>query len=207
MARIDEYNKAAELAREKLSAIPEPIFWQNMGIDRPEQGELELTYLGEKVRLSYPQFICLVEGEQQLSHYDEIIILHYLLATPIPKAQGEDISFRDVPGASFYFGPFSQRSSVPLAKRFGADLEGFARVAGLLGAEEHDYADACYSFTVLPDVDVKISLWQADEDFDAAANLTFDKTIASIFDAEGVAALATALTFTLIGMAGKKEAT
>lgn len=204
MSQDEEHKKLIQTLTKQLQDMPEVALRENLAFFVHSDGTFRVPYIDEEYIFDYPACtLRSVSGQAELPLYGQLVVLHYLLAAPVAPLTGEEISYRDIPGASFYFGPFSQRSSIPLAKRFGADLESFVRVAEKLGARKKEAGDAGYEFDFLPFVPVTITIWQADEDFAASANITFDKNIIAVFDPEGAAAVGTLLTFYIIGMAIK----
>lgn len=107
-----------------------------------------------------------------------VAVLAYLLGAKDIPLSGEWVSEKDLPGGEMFFrGPHSIPANL-VAQRFGSDLEGFCRACELLkGSAVDGHADASYRFRILPRVPVEVLFWAADEEFEAQAQLLFDRTV------------------------------
>ena len=93
---------------------------------------------------------------------EEVLILHYLAAPEIPPLSGRWVSYREIPGASFYFGALVKRAVDPFKNAFGQDSAGFKRAAVKLHGRAIAGGDAAFEFRVLPAVPLQLILWTAD---------------------------------------------
>jgi hypothetical protein len=142
-----------------------------------------------------------IKSEKEIPLQEQVLILHYMSATEIPEASGNWVSYREIPGAAFYFGAFIKRAVEPLKKVFGQNLSGFSDAAGKLQATEIENGDAAFEFKILPAVPLQLILWAGDEEFPEEANILFDSTIGRILSPEDVAWLAGMLVYRLMALA------
>ena len=203
MARIDDYINAHKLAVEKLSQEPFEVVGKRSGFELPDDNSFRVTFLNREYRISYPQFEFTdqKESEMEIPLQEQVLILHYMMATRIPLLTGHWISYREIPGASFYYGAFVKRAIEPLKKVFGQNISGFCRAADMLFASAIESGDAGFEFRVLPAVPLQLILWKGDEEFPAEANILFDNNIGQILSPEDVAWLAGMVVYRLMALA------
>ncbi|UCD80808.1 MAG: DUF3786 domain-containing protein, partial [Desulfobacterales bacterium] len=151
----------------------------------------------------YPQFGFRDQAanDKEIPLQEQVLILHYMMAREIPSPAGHWISYREIPGAAFYFGAFVKRAVEPFKKVFSNNMAGFAKAAQKLKATEIDSGDAAFEFRVLPAVSLQLILWGGDDEFPAEANILFDKNIGQILSPEDVAWLAGMVVYRLMALA------
>ena len=203
MPRIDDYINAAKLARETLCAVPFEIILKRSGFTSPSEQTLQIPFLDRMYLVDYPgfEFKDAAAGEKEVPLQEQVLILHYLSASGAPALGNQWISYREIPGASFYFGAFIKRAVEPLKKFFGQNLSGFSRAARKLGALEIENGDAGFEFKVFPAVPLQLILWIGDDEFPEEANILFDINIGRILSPEDVAWLGGMVVYRLIALA------
>ena len=203
MPRIDDYINARNLAVETLSQEPFETILKRSGFESPDADTFRIPFLDRIYRVGFPQFEFkdMTEGKKEIPLQEQVLVLHYLSATEIPEETGNWVSYREIPGAAFYFGAFVKRAVEPLKKVFGQNLSGFSDAAVKLHATEIENGDAAFEFKVLPAVPLQLILWKADDEFPAEANILFDSTIGQILSPEDVAWLAGMVVYRLMALA------
>ena len=121
---------------------------------------------------------------------EKILILHYLLSAGQQPVRGRLVSFKQLPGASFYEPTYRKRGPERIARRFGRDPEAFRRACLKLGWESGGLGDASCSFEVFPRLRGEVVLHRGDEEFPPEANLLFEDRIVNLLPLEDVAVLA-----------------
>jgi hypothetical protein len=202
MPRIDDYIAARRLAREQLSAESCERLSMRSGFERAEQGALRIPFLNRLYRLSCPdlEFADASEQNKEVPLQEQVLILHYLQADLPMGSSGDWIAYREIPGATFYFGAFVKRAVDPLKKVFGQDIAGFSRAAARLEGEPLQIGDAGFEFRIFPKVPVRLVLHAGDEEFPAEANILFDRSIGRMLSPEDVAWMAGMLVYRLIAL-------
>ncbi len=202
MPRIDDYINARNLAVEKLSQEPFEVILERSGFESPDADTFRIPFLDRIYRVDFPRFEFedTAERKKEIPLQEQVLILHYMSATKIPEATGHWISYREIPGAAFYFGAFIKRAIEPLKKVFGQNLSDFSRAAEKLDTREIDSGDAAFEIKVLPAVPLQLILWKADDEFPAEANILFDSTIGQILSPEDVAWLAGMVVYRLMAL-------
>ena len=202
MPRIDDYINARKLAVEKLSQESFDAIAQRSGF-KPSAGQaLQIPFLDRTYQVSYPlfDFKDQTNDEKEVPIPEQVLILHYLMATEVPALIGRWVSYREIPGASFYYGAFIKRAVDPLKKVFGQNISGFSQAATSLQAHNIEGGDAGFEFRVFPAVPLQLILWKGDDEFPAEANILFDETIGRILSPEDVAWLAGMVVYRMIAL-------
>ena len=203
MPRIDDYINAKKFAVEKLFQEPFEAILKRTGFESPDVNTFRVPFLDRTYLVSYPQFEFKekTESTKEIPLQEQVLILHYMMAPEIPSLTGDWISYREIPGASFYFGAFVKRAVEPLKKVFGQNTDGFSLASDQLCAKKIENGDAGFEFRVLPAVPLQLILWTGDDEFPAEANILFDKTIGQILSPEDVAWLAGMVVYRLMALA------
>jgi len=128
-----------------------------------------------------------------------ILILHYLISRikGLPKVSGLWLSFKELDEGGIYFPAFRERAIEPIVRKYADNPQELLNRAKALGAKKEDLADAAVSFEAFDGVPVLVTLWAKDEEFDAEANMIFDKSISRIFVTEDVAVLGSAIAHSI----------
>jgi len=203
MPRIDDYINARKLAIEELSQASFEIIAARSGFESSGGPSLHIPFLDRTYLVSFPvfDFKDQADSQKEVPIQEQVLILHYLMAAETPELSGQWVSYREIPGASFYFGAFVKRAVDPLKKVFGQNISGFCRAAEKLQARKIENGDAGFEFIMFPAVPLQLVLWEGDDEFPAEANILFDQTIGRILSPEDVAWLAGMVVYRLIALA------
>ncbi|MHB8172496.1 MAG: DUF3786 domain-containing protein [Thermincolia bacterium] len=142
-------------------------------------------YFGRDVRLDLATGNISAE-EILLSDSDKIIIWNYLVNARGNEPTGKWVGFAEIPGAQNHQQMFKRNSTEPLAQTFGTEADSFSRAATGLGGQEVKLGDLGYVLKVFPKVLVAVSIYLADEEFPASANLVFDEAIIEELDVPNI---------------------
>lgn len=202
MARVDDYRAAYALAAEKLSAEPFTQISDRTGLARRDSDHFEIQFLDRRYSITYPDFRFedLAAAEREIPLQEQVLILHYMLGADPQRIPGDMIAYREIPGASLYFGPFVKRAVNPLKETFGTNLDAFHRACRALNATPIDAGDAGYRFQVFPQVWMHYILWEGDEEFDAEANILFCESTGDCLSPEDAAWLAGMVVYRLMAL-------
>ena len=202
MPRIDDYINARKIAIEALSKISFASMLQRSGFEWAGEGTFRVPFLDRTYEVGYPQFGFKdpVEPGREIPIQEQILILHYMLAAGIAPLTGQWISYREIPGASFYFSAFVKRAIDPLKKVFGQNIWSLSESAARLKGKPIEPGDVGFEFEILPQVPLQVILYAGDEEFTAEVNMLFDKNIGRILSPEDIAWLAGMLVYRLIAI-------
>ena len=132
-------------------------------------------------------------GSAELTIFDQILTLHYLLGCDRIRPTGNPISFAQAPGGEVYYSAFKKRSIDRLIEMFGDDPEGLEEVGSLLGGERLKMASAAVKLPVFPMLPVVALIWQGDDEVAAAGNILFDESAVRILSTEDLAVVASSV--------------
>jgi Domain of unknown function (DUF3786) len=202
MARVDDYKAAYALAVKELAKQPFAEISTRTGLECLSDKRFELQFLDRKYGIYYPDFRFEdLEGpDREIPLQEQVLILHYMVGADPHRVPGDMIAYREIPGASFYFGPFVKRAVNPLKEVFGHDIESFQRTCETLDGTPIDAGDAAYQFQVFPQVCLQYILWEGDEEFDAEANILFNESTGDCLSPEDAAWLAGMVVYRLMAL-------
>ena len=193
MARIDDFQNAINLAREKLPYLDPEEMCRNAGAELLAHNgakNIVFPFFVRKVRIGYPEgTVAYDEGADVLSAQEQGLILHYLLGVNHVSLTGELITFREIPSGEFYYQPFLTRSHVPLVNTFGSDHELFLKAGKKLGGKAMGIGDASMTFHPFPKIPITLILWKGDEEFSPVGNILYDSSIKNFLHVEDIAFL------------------
>ncbi len=203
MARVDDYINAKKIAAGELGKEPCDEIGRRSGFGLMDVNTLRIPFLDRVYIVRWPgfEFIDEISEGREVPVQEQVLIMHYLLAKPSVNSAVKWVSFREIPGASFYFSAFVKRAVDPLKKSFGKEVPGFVKAANRLNGKAIDAGDAGFEFMVFPGVSMQLIIWKGDEEFSPEANILFSDTIGDILSPEDVAWLAGMLVYRLMGLA------
>ena len=203
MARVDDYINAKKIAAGELGKEPCDEIGRRSGFGLMDINTLRIPFLDRVYIVRWPgfEFIDKFSEEKEVPVQEQVLIMHYLMAKPSVNSAGKWVSFREIPGASFYFSAFVKRAVDPLKKSFGKEVSGFVKAASRLNGKVIDAGDAGFEFSVFPRVSLQLIIWKGDEEFSPEANILFSDTIGDILSPEDVAWLSGMLVYRLMGLA------
>lgn len=203
MARVDDYINAKKIAVEKLSIEPLDEIAERSGYRLIEKNKIKIPFLNRIFIVTWPGFEFEDESSEKkdVPLQEQVLILHYLAAKGEKKSYGRWISFREIPGAAFYYAAFVKRAVDPFKKTFGKESGLFTKAAKSLNGKAIDAGNAGFEFGLFPHVSLQVILWEGDEEFQPEANILFYDTIGDIFSPEDVAWLAGMLVYRLMALA------
>ena len=202
MPRIDDYITARKIAIEQLSNEAFDVILERSGFE-PANGEsFRIPFLNRVYQVGYPnfEFEDLSGTGQEIPIQEQILILHYMTAASPRNLSGNRVSYREIPGASFYFSAFVKRGIDPLKTVFGPNVTALVEAAKQLNGRPIEPGDVGFEFDVLPNVPLQLILYEGDDEFPAEANILFDQTIGVILSPEDIAWLAGMLVYRLIAI-------
>ena len=202
MPRIDDYINARKIAIEKLSTEPFENILNRTGFNSDREDSFHVPFLNRLYRVHYPdfEFADQNDADQEIPIQEQILILHYMQSPNIAPIRGPWVSYREIPGASFYFSAFVKRAIDPLKNVFGQDPEGLTKAAKKLNGNPAEPGDVGFEFSLLPNVPLQLVLYIGDEEFPAEANILFDQSVGKILSPEDIAWLAGMLVYRLIAL-------
>ena len=141
-------------------------------------------------QLAEAEAACLAAATHQpVKTADRILALHYLQHDLPVTPTGSFITFRDLPGGQFYFGPFRSRSLQPLLKRIGNDLDLLRRNLARFDWQPAQMGDFAARVHAAGRIEATLVYHLGDDEMPAEAELLFDACIKRILCTEDAAAI------------------
>ncbi len=202
MPRIDDYIASRNLAVTRLAADAPEAICARTGFLQETPRTLTASFLDRTYRIGLPDFSFEDRDtpEKEVPIQEQVLILHYMAGSQADAPVGQWISYREIPGASFYYSAFVKRAVDPLKKVFGGNLPGLKKAAERLGGIEIGEGDLGIELHPFPKVPLRLILWSGDEEFAPEANIVFDKSIGAVFSPEDVAWLAGMVVYRLAAL-------
>jgi len=190
---------ALRVAREKAAGLDPAAIASRVGAEWDDGAHsLTFPFLGSAASITYPDYEVSIGANPAPPHIAALLVYHLAISDgSLPT--GTWISFADLPEASFYVTAFRGYTAARIARHFApgaAKLGGAVESVG--GKNLPGLADRAWLIPALPRVPLALLWWDADDEFDARAELLFDSTASHHLETEGYAILGSWLTSALI---------
>ncbi len=195
----DSISRKLRLAHEKylngfLASDPEKM--AELAGGHYENGVITIKHFNEVIQVHCADGTMAPRPNQLL---EEVLILKYLQEAQGMEGPGSDyIAFIQLPCGSHHIKAFKAEVTDLLANTFGGDFPGFTAICEALGGEKANDGDISYILPFFPKIFVKVILWEADDEFPAAANFLFDNKCTFHMDTDGLNELANATAERLV---------
>lgn len=164
----------------------------------PENGKFEIAVLGEKYFVDYPGGeVYNSEGEEFDNYSVKIIILRYLMNAKEKENQKELISFKEFPDGPLYYSNFYKRCIQVFAGIASEKPEAITEYMEAIKGLPFGKGDLSWEFTVMPGVRIACILWLGDDEFEAEAQILFDKSLTKVFNIKDLAVLGDVLIISM----------
>ena len=162
-----------------------------------DEGAFELVFLGTTLRITWPG-LELTSVASYLPDHVVALLVYYLGRSDGTSPDGRMISFADLPDGRFYVQAFRGYTGAVLAREFADKPHDLGRAAEALGASPlTGMGDRAWRIQALPKVPLTLLWWDADDEFDARAEIMFDDTAPHHLTTDGCAVLGSWLTSAL----------
>lgn len=146
-----------------------------------------LDFLNETYTITWPEYT-ISSGDPNAFALGrlspQIFLLHYLLSGKYLPAGDTWKTFRQLPWGEVYNRTFNGRCIRRCAFTFGRALNQFAAASRKLGGVEIHQGDVGFEFSIVQDYRIRISVWEAAEEFPPSAQIQFSDNFAAGFQAE-----------------------
>jgi len=199
------YEEALRKVWEELKRQTDDGIVRRKAVRRVGERRIELPFLGDSYRVDIVSESVKDASGTEVFPFLKVLLLHYLAGLS-SELVGEDwLSFRQLRGGATYYPAFASRTVVRLKKEFTGREESFARAAEVLGGRPLDFKDISFAFDVFPRVRIAVILHSATEEFDAEANILFDRAAAAHLETEDLAVCGAMLVSKIVKTAKKLE--
>ncbi len=198
-ARADRI--AVERAAARLSAVDIKARAMLRGLSvSPKSGELRIRAFGRHILVAPPYTIAVYEDSGEPARpVDHILALHYLLCDVPLDADGQPLTFRDLPGGRFYWEPFRSRTVLPLVSAIGDRLDLLRARLDRLECEPFPAGDVGRRVRCVGTLGISLAYYAGDDEFRPSAELFFDAEVRRALSTDDAAAMAQRLCSLLCG--------
>ncbi len=192
----NKIDRPTEIYAEQFAASDPLILSARCGVQYDEVLQaFKLRALNRDVYVYWPSMKAkFVDGasyvEQDVPANLRILLGRLLLEGKLVPSSNKFITYSDIPWGQSYIKPFEGRCLKRFAFMF-KNSEQFAKSAIAAGAiavkDGKASSDACFDFEVVEKIWVRLSYWDADEEFPPSTQILFSDNIVFAFTAEDVA--------------------
>ena len=215
LPKQNNYDTAYSRAAEQLRRLDVREVCKRCGLTE-SPGGLLVPYLGGQCEVALPDVRF---DPDELPLMEKILVLHYLIGTGGPDgtagthedgvrapgagpAEGgaarEYVSYKNLPGAAFYYQPYRKRGTARILKTFGNRPHDVVAASSVLGGVGHDMGDVSVRFRVFPMIDAVLVLYRGDDEFPPEAEILYRHDVARYLSLEDVAVVSGILASRLI---------
>lgn len=165
-----------------------------------------VCFMGKEYQIHFPDF--------QVSHAEEggafyplekilkakILVIRYLLEAVQTVSTGKFLTYRETPWGDVYLRQFDGRCIKRLAFSYGNKIEKFREIMEKLQAKPVRFGDIAYEVELLPNLYVRLILWEGDEEFPPSSQILFSDNFPACFQAEDMAVTGDVIIGTLKAM-------
>lgn len=147
--------------------------------------EFYVNLLGREYAIAHPDYaIRAMDGGSIPPLPTQTFLLRYLLEGKSVRANGQWMTFREMPWGELYIKPYTGRVLTRAAFTFGTRVEDFRKAAEKMGAIPVHHGDAGYRFSLIGDYAMEILVWEGDDEFPPNAQVLYSDNFADGFAAE-----------------------
>ncbi len=184
--RPEAYQRVYEQLIPRLATVDWPKTADGIGARADGHG-LEFEIFTRPVRVDAGGVT--PRGSADLPVAMQIICCHYVLQGGGGRLTGEWVSYRDFKDAAPFYAAYHRLVDVALGRTFsgrGPELVVAARSLDAWAVDDVP-GDVALGFLALPRVPLRLSFYEADEDFEAEARVLFDRGADGFLDMECLA--------------------
>ena len=171
------YAKLDPLEASERCGVPYDQLTQNFTV-RLFYVDYELTWPAFSIRSKVPDGFALENLPAQM------LLIRFLLEGRKSRGTGAFLPYREMPWGEVYLKPFTGRCLNRAAFAFGTRLEAFVRAAETTPAIRLNKGDAAYQLEVMPGYEVRLIVWEGDDEFPPNSQILFSDNFPEAFSAE-----------------------
>jgi hypothetical protein len=160
--------------------------------------QFEVRLLGETYFVEYPGGTVTNGKNEEFDNYSvKIFILRYLMNAKGKEKTDQWVSFKEFPDGPLYYANFHKRCLQVFAQIGNERPDSLKAYMNALGGSPFGKGDLSWQFTVVPGVDIVWILWFGDDEFEAEAQILFEKSLIEVFNIKDLAILGDVLMISL----------
>ncbi len=150
-----------------------------------DRKEFYVNLMGREYAISHPNYALRAPDGGNLPPLPtQTFLLRYLLEGKAVPAQGNWLTFREMPWGELYITPYTGRVLTRAAFTFGTRVAAFRAACEKMGATPLNHGDAGYQFDFLDGYRMQIIVWEGDEEFPPNSQVLYSDNFAAGFAAE-----------------------
>lgn len=147
----------------------------------------EMRLLYDDYRLFWPEFRIESANESALALKSipaQIFLIRFLLEGCASQGSGSFLPYREMPWGDVYLKPFTGRCLTRAAFTFGTRIAAFRAACEKTPAVPVKYGDAAFQLEIMPGYEVRLIVWEGDDEFPPNAQMLFSDNFPQAFSAE-----------------------
>lgn len=205
MEKVSNYEKQCEQWRERFLSMDQAALCRKLPELEADEKQLRLWHFGRQFAVGRADGVIRCLTDSRPITYAETMNIYTLFhyCTPGARLTGQWMPFRDLRHASPFAAAFQRGTILPLARAFSGheDL--------LPGAVERLRGIALpgggYQLPAFACIPMRLYFWDADDEFEAQANLLFDQSATDFIHVESVVTIAGEGVSQLVEAAGLRR--
>jgi len=161
---------------------------QRCGVKYDEAAQtftMRLLYVDYEI--AWPKFSIRSDNEKGIALKSlpaQMLLIRYLLEGKASRSSGNFVTYREMPWGDVYLKPFTGRCLTRAAFTFGTRIEAFKGAIAKTPAIPLKNGDAACQLEIMPGYDVRIIVWEGDDEFPPNAQILFSDNFPEAFSAE-----------------------
>lgn len=198
------YDKVIEEWRLRFLKMDQEVLIEKFQLETDDRA-VYLTYFNHKMRIDrFTGVITYVEESQKIAGFNTCMDIYNLFhySIDIPVASGMLVPFREVKRVYPFEAAYKRTVLKTLQETFSGHVKELKKACEKLGGKPLPQGDVGYQLSVYPFLDMAVYFWDADDEFEAQANLLFDSNITDFLHEENVVCVAADAVYYLTEAAG-----
>lgn len=153
----------------------------------PVQQSFTMRLLYVDYRLTWPVFSISASQPDALALHSlpaQVLLMRFLLEGKCSRHFGDFLTYREMPWGAAYLKPYTGRCLKRAAFAFGTRLEAFRRALTDMPVLPLMRGDAACQVEFMPDYEVRLILWEGDDEFPPGAQILYSDNFPQSFSAE-----------------------
>ena len=198
------YDKVIEEWRLRFLKMDQEALIEKFQLETDDRA-VYLTYFNHKMRIDrFTGVITYVEEPQKIAGFNTCMDIYNLFhySIDIPVASGILVPFRQVKRVYPFEAAYKRTVLKTLQETFSGHVEELKNACEKLWGKPLPQGDVGYQLSVYPFLDIAVYFWDADDEFEAQANMLFDSNITDFLHEENVVCVAADAVYYLTEAAG-----
>jgi len=191
--------KTLKIAKERFRQLDFFSVCGNRGLIKSKEDAYKVRIFGKEAVLDKTNFeLIYPDTGHAVRPDDHSLLLHYLCSPSDYKPADELVTFREFKGGQFYWGPFQQKTTIPLVKRINNNIDKLQTNLKIFDWQSLEYGDFSAKIHIFGHVYIVLVYYLGDDEFPPNASLLFDKASLAVFDANDASVIGSRICLHLL---------